>query len=168
MVCPFCGAKGNCAAHGSYQRSLLDIRDSKVSCGRVEIKRVRCESCGHTHAIIPDYIVPYSSYSLFFILRVLAAYFLRLKTVEQLCEQYQISPSTLYQWKLLFLSHKEIWLGVLKDADTTPTKFIQSLSAASYSADFGWPFFLKTARSFLQNHRDAAFSRHAVFWSDLI
>ena len=71
--------------------------------GRVQIRRVRCGSCGHTHAILPDHIVPYSTYSLQFILRVLAEYFLGLRTVEQLCRRYAISASMLYQWKALFL-----------------------------------------------------------------
>ncbi len=45
---------------------MIDIEDGKVVYGNVEIKRVQCKSCGHTHAILPDYIVPYG---LLFILR---------------------------------------------------------------------------------------------------
>jgi len=164
MVCPACRSKGNCAAHSSYKRTLIDLKDSKVVYDRVEIKRVRCKSCGHTHAILPDYIVPYTTYSLLFILRVLCAHFLGSKTVEQLCLRYHISPSMLYQWKALFLVHKEIWLGVLENDRTTPTGFIEQLrSLPSYSEDFGRQFYQKAARSFLQSHRDAACSRHAVF-----
>lgn len=125
---------------------------------------MRCGSCGHTHAILPDEIIPYSTYSLRFILRVLAAYYLGSQTVEELCQRYAISASMLYEWKRLFLEHKEMWLGVLEDGETDPAGFIRRLfTLADYSTGFGKPFYLKTARSFLQRHRDAARYRHAVF-----
>ncbi len=164
IACPVCKSRGNCAAHGSYTRSLIDFEAGRTVYRRVEIKRVRCGSCGHTHAIVPDGVIPYTTYSLPFILRVLCAHFLRLGTVEQLCRRYAISPSMLYQWKALFLEHKAVWLGVLKNMETTPAEFIrQLLVLPSWSSDFGKPFWLKTARSFLQGHRDAACFRHAVF-----
>ena len=164
MVCPTCGSKGNCIPHARYRRSLIDLEGGKVVYSVVEIKRVRCKSCGHTHAILPDPIIPYTTYSLLFILRVLCAHFLGLKPVEQLCHRFSISLSMLYQWKALFLAHKEIWLGVLEDNRTTPAKFLQGLFfLPSYSNDFGRPFYQKAAHSFLQRHREAAFSRHAVF-----
>lgn len=128
------------------------------------MERVRCRSCGHTHAVLPDWLIPYSTYSLRFILRVLAAYYLGCKTVEELCRRYAISASMLYEWKRLFLEHKEMWLGVLEDKETGPAWFIRRLfTLAEYSTGFGKPFYIKTARSFLQSHRDAAHCRHAVF-----
>lgn len=143
---------------------MIDLEGGKVVYHVVEIKRVQCASCGHTHAILPDSIIPYTTYSLVFILRVLAAHFLGLKPVEQLCHRFSISPSMLYQWKALFLTHKEIWLGVLEDDQTSPGRFIRELfSLPNYSNDFGGPFYQKAAHSFLQRHREAAFSRHAVF-----
>ena len=113
--------------HARYTRSLIDFEDGKVVYGAVEIKRVRCASCGHTHAILPDYIIPYTTYSLPFILRVLCAHFLGSETVEQLCLRFSISPSMLYQWKTLFLVHREIWLGVLEDGRIAPGRFVQRL-----------------------------------------
>lgn len=130
----------------------------------IEVKRVRCGSCGHTHAVLPDFIIPYTTYSLLFILQVLAACFLGSGTVEELCGRFSITPSMLYQWKASFLSDRDIWLGVLAAAETLPMDFIHQLFAMpSYAVGFGIPFFSLTARSFLQTHRDAAFSRHAVF-----
>ena len=130
----------------------------------VEIKRVRCGSCGRTHAILPDYIIPYTTYSLLFILRVLGAYYLGCGTVEEVCRRYAISVSMLYEWKALFQKHKRLWLGILEDAETKPGQFIrQLLGLPSYSEDFGKPFYGETAFSFLQRHKDAALYRHAVF-----
>lgn len=163
-VCPWCGSRGNCVAHGSYWRSVIDWRCGQVVYNSAEIKRVRCGSCGHTHAILPDHIIPYTTYSLPFILRVLAVYFLGKETVERLCVRFSITPSMLYQWKALFLAHKQLWLGTLEDDETTPGRFIrQLLVLASYSKQFGRLFYQKAARSFLQCHREAARFRHAVF-----
>ena len=164
LACPVCGSKGNCVPHGSYKRVLIDVEHGKVSYGSVEIKRVRCKSCGHTHAILPDYIVPYATYSLLFILRVLAAHILGSETVEQLCRRYGISPSMLYEWEALFQTHKKLWLGVLEDQETSSAEFIRRLLALpSYSNDFSRLFYQKITDSFLQRHKNAASSRHAVF-----
>lgn len=104
ITCPVCGSTGNCAAHGSYRRSLIYYERGKVEYGTVAIRRVRCVSCGqgHSHAILPDHISPYATYSLLFILRVLAWNFLGLGMVEQLCRRYAISASMLYHWSSSF------------------------------------------------------------------
>ena len=162
--CPSCGSRGNCVPHGKYTRSVIEYEAGKAVYRSVEIRRVRCGSCGHTHAVLPDHIIPYSTYSLLFILQVLAGYFLGLETVEELCRRYSISVSMLYEWKALFLEHKELWQGVLENRETSPGAFIRRLlGLPSYSSDFSEPFFLKTARSFLQRHKDAAYCRYAVF-----
>ena len=111
QVCPVCGRRGSWQAHGQYERSIIDYESGRVVYGRVKIRRVRCESCGHTHAIIPDYIIPYCTYSLLFVLRVLGEYFLMKRTVEGICRRYNITPSMVYSWKGIFEEHKEIWLG---------------------------------------------------------
>lgn len=164
LISPSCGSLGNSGRHGRYTRSVIDYEKGRVVYRKMEVERVRCGSCGHTHAILPDEIIPYSTYSLRFILRVLAAYYLGSKTVEELCRRYSISVSMLYEWKRLFLEHKEMWLGVLEDEGTDPSSFIRRLfTLTDYSTEFGKPFYIKTARSFLQRHRNAARFRHAVF-----
>ena len=69
-------------------------------------------------------LIPYSSYSLRFVLTVLEAYFLHAHTVEEICETYQIAHSTLYVFRSLFLSHKRLILGVLDDAQEKASGFI--------------------------------------------
>lgn len=164
MRCCVCGCRVDLRTHDSYARSLIDREGGKTVYAVIQIRRVLCTGCGHTHACLPDYVVPYSTYSLFFILRVLAAYFLKLCSVERLCRSFAVSASMLYRWRDLFLEHKTLWLGVLASAVCTPAAFLLRLAALPNYADaFGAPFFRKTARSFLQGHRDAARFRRAVF-----
>lgn len=163
-TCPWCGSKGNCVSHGSYMRSMADLTYGKTAYGEICVLRLRCTSCGHTHAILPDVIIPYSVYGLFFILRVLAEYFLRLHTVEKLCSRFGVSVSMLYRFRDLFLSHKQQWLGMLVSAETTPSSFIKSLCfLEQYSVSFASQFVLLSARSFLQSHRNPADYRQEFF-----
>lgn len=163
-VCPWCGSKGNCVFHGSYMRSMADFVHGKAAYGEVCVLRVRCTSCGHTHAILPDVVIPYSTYGLFFILRALAEYFLHLHTVQDICARFGITVSILYRWKGIFLAHKQEWLGMLDSAETAPFAFLKSLCLLpQYSASFACRFVLLSARSFLQSHRNPANYRQKYF-----
>lgn len=81
----------------------------------VTVQRYRCSSCVHTHALLPNPLVPYSAYSLRFILLVLRDCFLQSAYVQEICERAEISVSTLYRRKVLFLAHKALWLGIPED-----------------------------------------------------
>ncbi|WP_276624136.1 DUF6431 domain-containing protein [Syntrophomonas wolfei] len=61
-----------------------------------------CKSCGHTHAILPEVIIPYRSYSILFILTVLRDYYTRSDDIWEIGDKYQIAVSTLYLWIHLF------------------------------------------------------------------
>ena len=52
-----CGRCGDLIRHGSYTRKI------KVSLGylRLRINRVICKACNKTHALTPDWLIPYSS-----------------------------------------------------------------------------------------------------------
>jgi len=70
--------------------------------------------------------------------------------VEQFCHRFSITPSMLYQWKVLFLVHKQVWLGFLSSAETAPEHFLRWLTRApNYAARFASAIFSKTAYSFL-------------------
>ena len=155
-TCPCCHTRGRCVIHGRYFRNLIDFSKGKVVYSKVSILRVRCNSCGHTHAILPDFIVPFLQYSLSFVLRVLAAYSVRKLTVKKICSHYSISPSMLYAWRDRFLQHKGEWLGVLRDVEMPFITFlIDLLSKAPLSPQLH-EFYELTGRSFLQGHANPA------------
>ena len=93
----------------------------------IKVVRVIC-SCGHTHAILPDLIIPYNTYGVFFILRVIAEYLLHRHSIEHLCARFSITHSMLYRWYGLFLEHKSLWLGVLHSAESAPSAFLASVT----------------------------------------
>ena len=148
LICPNCRAKFNCTFFSSYSRNMITLESSLITCHTVSITRVICNSCNHTHAILPDHLIPFGSYSLSFILTVLRAYFLGSKTSVSLCDFFQISISTLYEWIKLFKEQKLIWLGILDDAVLSPIKFIDDILNSLISVSF---FHNLTKKSFLQS-----------------
>ena len=155
QTCPGCGGKGSCRIHAYYDRSLTDFLGGRPVRHSLCILRLIC-SCGHTHAILPDFIIPYSGYGLFFILRVLAEYFLRLSTVESLCERFSITPSQLRRWLQLFWVHKEDWLGALSSMEVSGLSFLKALLMQTAYSDFASAFVRRFAISFLQSHKNPA------------
>ena len=153
QTCPCCGTKGNCRIHAYYDRSLADFMGGAPVRHSLCIMRLIC-TCGHTHAILPDFIIPYSGYGLFFILRVLAVYFLHLSTVERLCERFSITLSQLRRWLQLFRVQKEEWLGVLSSMETSGLSFLKTLLTQTAYSDFASAFVRHFAKSFLQSHKN--------------
>ena len=148
LTCPYCGAEGTCiSCHHPYHRYLVYLGpDNRPVSAVVKVPRVECTSCGHTHALLPCPVIPFGSYSLPFIFRILFLYFTHSMTIEELCARGGFSHSTLYKWKQCFLSHKKMYLGLLLDMERTPADFIQSLSvtdAGCFHTRFGFSFLQK-------------------------
>lgn len=58
--CDKCGTIGNFKNHSCYERFLIQISKTE----KIKIQRVKCVSCGTTHALIPKDVIPYKQYSL--------------------------------------------------------------------------------------------------------
>ena len=153
-TCPICNSRNNCNIHAYYDRYLTDFCNGHQYSSCVHILRLVCSSCDHTHAVLPDLIIPYKTYSLFFILRVLAEHFLNLSSVESICDRFDISIGTFYQWLKLWHSHKAEWLGVLLDLVCSDYAFLKHILRSARFSDFLMPFYKKAAVSFLQSHRN--------------
>lgn len=153
-VCPYCGAKGSCRRRGCYERNLVTFSSGKPMVLRLKISRVQC-SCGRSHALLPDLIVPYLSYSLPMILMVLWDYFNRHLTVRCICERYLITPPVLYRLKKLFLIHKKEWLGIVRDMELAAAAFLEKVMTVPYSR-FHDAYLRLTTHSFLQSHKNPA------------
>ncbi len=127
-TCPSCGSSHCHSFHSCYERAMISIVDNRRSNILVSVPRIKCH-CGHTHAILPDILIPYGSYTIRFILIVLSHYITRHCTVSELCDFYQISRSTLYDWIHLFLSHHNLLVGILDSINNL------CLSAVSFIMD---------------------------------
>ncbi len=158
-TCPICGSTGNCHIHDYYGRSIVDFISGRQEKSSLCILRVFCDSCQHAHAVLPDVIIPYSTYSLFFVLRILAEYFAGLHTSEQLCERFDISDNQLRKWISLWRSHKRQWLGLLDDASTSDQAFLEEIVTSRSYSIFSMSFICQLSHSFLQSHKNPSLTR---------
>ena len=97
--CPNCGAPAS-AFHkdGHYSRQLICYQKDKVDYHEVEINCIECSSCGHSHAVLHNCMIPYSSYSIGFIINLLYRYLTKqYKTFEELCLRFELSITTFYR-----------------------------------------------------------------------
>jgi transposase-like protein len=159
--CPLCGASGKLTGNGKYSRILVSLAGGRPADHRVSPRRFVCASCGSTHALLPDILIPYSPYSLRFKLTVLAAYFEKMEaaedkgaketpTVMDICERFGIAISTLYEWKKRLLEHKECLLGVLASQKTPALAFLRGLFGSGRLPDALRGFFRRHGFSFMQ------------------
>lgn len=58
MECPICGSS-KLIKWSSYQRTICFIDHDILQTVIIAIKRIRCKKCGHTHALLPSFIIPY-------------------------------------------------------------------------------------------------------------
>ena len=157
--CPRCGASGKLSSYGTYSRNLVSYKDGMTIESRVSPRRFKCASCGATHALLPDILVPYSPYSLRFKLSVLIAYFEKSMKTAEIHEHLGIAVSTLYSWKKRLLEHKDIFLGILASKEESAIAFIHKLLGASCISDNLRSFFHQYAFSFMQSSSTATRSR---------
>ena len=126
-ACPRCGAIGKITSYGDYTRGLIYIKKGKIIDALMKPLRFKCESCGKTHALLPDVVIPYGRYALSFVLTVLVAYFERETTVVAICERFGIAVSTMYEWKKRMAVHKDLMLGLLISSKVPSLAFLKDL-----------------------------------------
>lgn len=147
MRCHICGAVGAHRKIRSYTRMMITVVDGERHEEEVLIPVFQCASCGHTHAILPDVLIPFRSYTLRFILTVLKAYLRRSGNVRDLCDHWQISTSTLYDWIHLFAGQFSAWRGILYKAIWLSCR---ALDVIENTPAFPSDFYSRLGFSFLQ------------------
>ena len=156
--CPSpCKAGGQMKGHDQYNRCLVDY-DNGVVEHTVEVERAKCTSCGRTHAVLPDVLVPHRSYCIIFILIVLKEYF-HTRAATAICKKFGIAVSTLYAWRDRYLLHSSLELGAIVEQALLGSDvhwFTGAHDICRSSAIHN--FFTRFGFSFLQYSKTAEFS----------
>lgn len=66
-----CGATGHFHYHASYRRYLIIDNNDEIT---IIIKRIKCDSCNKTHALLPSIIIPYRILSNPVVIRIIESY----------------------------------------------------------------------------------------------
>lgn len=155
-ACPYCRCRGEMRIHGYYDRSLIEFIDGRPVKVSLCVCRLICRQCKKlsSHAVLPDPVIPYCRHSLFFILRVLAEHALRLRSVEKICEIFDISTKTFFRWQKLFVDHRREWQGLLTSMEMSLKEAILELIQFDPFCDFASSFFRLTGIALLQSHKN--------------
>lgn len=104
-ICPYCHAKGKLIKYGTYERNLSVLVDNEVENYRISIQRVICTSCNHTHALLPNFIVPYKIMTIFSIAQI--AKRASISSAYKLAETINLSVQMIYSYIAIVLAFFE-------------------------------------------------------------
>jgi len=104
--CPKCPAVGRFNMHSCYKRYAILFVDGNIEIEFMEIKRIICESCGTTHAVMPGDIIPYSALTLYVFIYVLASYYIKKTPALNIAKELGFSYQLVYLLVAVFLMHR--------------------------------------------------------------
>lgn len=165
VECNFCHVKGCCVKDGHYSRNyLLRKKDLDGAGTKIRIQRVLCRDCNHSHALLPEEIIPYGQFSIVFIFWVLAAYYLEEKSMNAICKAYNISVQQLKRWKKTFIAQKQRYLGVMKSQRWNEKAALGWLKKRrDYGAEFAESYFRDIEKMPGQRHANPSNMRQPRF-----
>lgn len=109
IECPYCGST-NLIKWGTYPRCICYIDNNLLQYQVINIKRVKCKACNHTHALLPSFIIPYKRSLLDVILNSLISNNITIT----------ISYDTIVKWDRQF----KLYLPYLKTMFKNTTKYL--------------------------------------------
>ena len=116
LECPHCQSD-EFIKWGSYIRVIYYIdENNKLKVELLEIKRVKCQKCQKTHALLPECIVPYKQPTLKVILKSI--------NEDQDTYEYPFSYETIQNWKRIY---RKKYLPYLKTMFNNQNKIIQKI-----------------------------------------
>jgi transposase-like protein len=122
--CPTCQVEGEMIRWGRYKRSVK-TGEAKYE---LQIQRVRCQACGRSQALLPDFLHPYRHYLLSLLQKAIWLYLFVGLGIERLIERLPPAgpePSTVQEWVRSFgYGAGYLLLDVLR-------RFVMSLYAES-------------------------------------
>ena len=133
---------------GSYSRCLISFESNKCVENSITVIRVirKGNLSRRTHAILPDIIIPYSPYSVRFVISMIYKYNHRNCSASKFCESFGIPRSTLSNWIKLHSAHISEYISHLKEAD----RILRDKESAAFSIEnFPNVFFNTTGHPFL-------------------
>ena len=161
-ACPCCRAKHSMTRHGYYHRYLIVMGNAGLEEAELDILRLRCSSCGHTHAILPGDIIPFSLYTFPAILWIVSEHIVNKKSILSIAEDSHTSYQVIYRMlKLLLIFFDRIVLLLraksLWQLSCSPSliQLIKIIVALSYDA-FLSSYFFYYQKPFMLNRRSTS------------
>ena len=138
--CERCGkAIWSSGKKSTYRRGITYPLNGKRVDDSIMIPVYLCKKCGKSdqpggtengdyhHAILATTLIPFTYYTLLFVLTVLDDYAKHNGTVVEICDRWSISVSTLYRWKSRYMEHYDAWSDSLSSIESHASKHRQHL-----------------------------------------
>lgn len=166
--CPVCGAKHHLTRHGAYERYLIFPGDDAVlECIRMTVLRLKCTSCGSTHAVLPMDIIPFHQFSVQAVLIVLLSAVSPRSSVPKAAGRMDISYQLAYAFVALYRRYEARILLILRKLGLFESAApLSSPESAAFLTGSPPPFpqmqFFQEYLSplFLSRHNTAAYPLH--------
>lgn len=100
--CPHCKANNKLVKYGTYNRNLSILIDDEINVYHLFVQRVKCNSCGSTHALLPCFIVPYMSMAVFSIAQIVQSSVI--SSAYKVADKINLSWQQIYNLIFLVLS----------------------------------------------------------------
>lgn len=152
--CPACRAVGRFRMHGSYHRHVIYFSGGRIIYRRMPIKRIFCESCKTTHAVLPCDIIPYKALSLFVFIYVLIMILIKEVPVLEIAEKCEFSYQLVYSAVDAFKRHMNRILQHIRE--TSPEDTPADPDARGVLSLIGRPY-TEFQRGYIENNRRACF-----------
>lgn len=151
FICPKCNSHFF-SFFGSYNRNFIVLDKRKTKVFNINIKRVICKDCNSTHALIPNFIIPYKIYSkdtiIFCLKKSLDLNLLNIQNI------FNIDRQLILNWKKQFYSYLNFictFYSIFNDD-------YNILNKLSNDINFCFDFFIKFRKIFLLNHSGSIFN----------
>lgn len=110
--CPKCGKKHLSPIQSSYQRNMIFKVSNLLIHLKIPIFRMKCSNCGSTHAVLPNFCVPFKQYSKQAILEIVIE--ADNSTTEAVANKLEIEPKQVRRMVNLVKSCKNKILHISK------------------------------------------------------
>lgn len=153
IKCPKCDCN-ELNSHGTYTRNVIYFENNKKYETTIKIKRLICDNCNKTHAIIPDFLVPYKQHTFKFIVKVLNERVNNKCTTSKIENSFEIGRQLLLFWMKSFEKFKsKIYvLYNLFDICLIIKKILKEIQFIRYE------FYIKNKEILLMERNDAIYN----------
>lgn len=152
LFCPKCKAIGQMVRHDEYRRHFVFMDGDRVTERLITVVRVRCDSCGSTHALLPLAAIPYKPFSIRFVASfIVDSLEHKFASIEALCSHYRIAVATFYRYRDCFESCVRVVRGVTHKKDHVRAMAAKMLGATSEIDAVLTAFLDTTGLSFCQS-----------------
>ena len=148
--CPNCFSH-NFSFFGSYSRNFIIRENDTLVVYTIDIKRVICKGCHITHALIPNFIIPYKVYTKDIIVICLKESLE--SSLSKIQNIFNVSRQLILNWKKQFKNYLNFIYTFYSSQNVNDV-----LNKLSDDINFCFDFFIKFDKIFLLNHSDAIFN----------